>query len=260
MIAASKGRFETSQAYGRLFAGTALVLALAGCGAMSHAPTESEANRPSLKAARAALAEGEASTALGIARGVLSMEPHNVGALVSAGDADTALGNPRAAEKDYRTAMAADPSNVPAQLGLAKLKMRDDAKEAESLFRGILVRSPHDAATLTDLGVSLDLQGRHKEAQAAYALAMASNADLTSTRVDLALSLALSGEPLKAEGMLRDATEAGPVPAKVRADYALAEVMAGHSDEAQSTLRADLSVDEAKASVEGMALLLPAKK
>jgi Flp pilus assembly protein TadD len=237
-----------------------LTLALAGCAGLPKSATQSDANRPSLVAARNALSEGEAATALGIARGVLSMEPRNVAALVSAGDADNALHNHRAAEADYRAALKIDPNSVPAQLGLAKLAMRDDAKTAEALFRGLVARSPHDAAVLTDLGVSLDLQDRHREAQAFYAQALATNADLTSTRVDLALSLALSGEPLKAEGMLRDATEQGPVPAKVRADFALAEVLAGHADQAQTTLQADLSADEAKASVEGMSALLPAAK
>jgi Flp pilus assembly protein TadD len=113
---------------------------------------------------------------------------------------------------------------------------------------------------LTDLGVALDLQERHKEAQAVYARAMATNADLTSTRVDLALSLALDGNPLRAEGMLRDATEGDSVPPKVRADFALAEIMAGHADQAQVTLQADLSADEARASVEGISVLLPPKK
>jgi Flp pilus assembly protein TadD len=183
-----------------------------------------------------------------------------VGALVAAGDADNALGNRRASEKDYRQAIAIEPDSIPAQLGLAKLTMRDDAKLAEAMYRKILTQSPHDAATLTDLGVSLDLQDRHKEAQAAYTQAISANADLTSTRVDLALSLALSGDALKAEGMLRDATEEGAVPPKVRADYALAEIMAGHADQAQQTLRADLSEDEAKASVSGFSALLPPGK
>jgi Flp pilus assembly protein TadD len=236
------------------------ILALAGCGALRQSTTQSDTNRPSLRAARTALAEGEAATALGIAHGVLSMEPRDVPAMIAAGDADIALGNRRAAEQDYRGALAIEPGSVPAQLGLAKLKMRDDAKTAEALFRGILARSPHDAAVLTDLGVSLDLQDRHKEAQGFYAMALATNTDLTSTRVDLALSLALSGDPVRAEGMLRDAAESGPVPPKVRADYALAELMAGHADQAQTTLQADLSEDEAKASIDAMSALLPPKK
>ena len=239
----------------QMLAGAA-ALALAGCSSF-HSPTQSDANRPSLRAARTALAEGEAATSMGIARGVLSVEPRNVAAIIASGDANVALGNRRSAENDYRRALSIDPGSTPAQIGLGKLALRDDAKQAEAMFRAIVARSPHDAAALTDLGVALDLQERHKEAQVEYAQALATNADLTSTRVDLALSLALDGNPVRAEGMLRDASEAGPVPPKVRADFALAELMAGHADQATVTLQADLSADEARASIEGMSALLP---
>jgi Flp pilus assembly protein TadD len=252
----------------QIASGAAALLAaacLAGCGAIAgnlttaHGAATSEANRPSLLAARGALQEGEAGTALGIAHGVLVSDPNNVAALVAAGDADNQIGNRRTAEKEYRQAMKIDPSYVPARLGTGKLLMQDDIKGAEAQFRAVLVTSPHDAAALTDLGVTLDLQERHKEAQAAYTAAIAANPDLTSTRVDMGLSLALSGEPLKAEAMLRDATESGTVPPKVRADFAVAEVVAGHPEQAVETLEADITPDEAKASVEAMAALTPAK-
>jgi len=235
------------------------VLALAGC-ATPATSSSSDANRPSLKAARAALSEGEASTALGIAKGVLSMEPNNVAALVQAGDAEVQLGNHVTAEHDFRAAVRLSPNYVPARLGMAKLKLRDDPKGAEADFRAILAASPNNAAALTDLGVSLDMQERHKEAQAEYNAALIADPDLTSTRVDMGLSLALSGDPMKGEQMLRDATEAGPVPAKVRADFALAQVMAGEPEQAEQTLEADLSADEAKASVQGMKALMPVTK
>jgi Flp pilus assembly protein TadD len=235
---------------------------LAACNNFNSLHSEaqlSNMDRPSLKASRAALAQGQAATALSIARGVLSVEPKNVAALVSSGDADVALGNRKSAEQEYRQALVYQPNYIPARLGLGKMRLSDNAAEAEAQFRGILAESPRDAAALTDLGVALDLQERHREAQAAYHAALAVNSQLTSTRVDLAVSLALSGEPIKAEEMLRDATDAGAVPAKVRADYALAQVLAGHPDEATQTLQADLTADEARASVDGMALLMPPK-
>jgi Flp pilus assembly protein TadD len=234
-------------------------VALSACG-MASPNTSADANRPSLKAARAALSEGEAETSLGIARGVLASEPKNVAALVQAGDAEGQLGNHVTAEHDYREALKIDPGYVPARLGQAKLMLRNDARGAEGGFRTIIAASPRNAAAWTDLGVSLDLQDRHKEAQAAYDQALAINPDLTSARVNLGVSLALSGDPMRAEQMLRDATEAGPVPAKVRADFALAGVMAGHPQDAQQTLQADLTPDEAKASIEGMQALMPGAK
>jgi Flp pilus assembly protein TadD len=239
------------------------VAGLGGCGALAgrlttpHGADTAEANRPSLRAARGALEEGQAATALAIAHGVLVSDPTNVSALVAAGDADVQLGNRRVAEKEYMQALTNDPGFVPARLGLGKLKMRDDIKGAEADFRAVVASEPHNAAALTDLGVTLDLQERHKEAQAEYTAAMIANPDLMSTRVDMGLSLALSGDPAKAEAMLRDATETGPVPAKVRADYAVAEVIAGQPEQAAETLQADLSADEAKASVEALSVLAP---
>jgi Flp pilus assembly protein TadD len=232
---------------------------LAGCNGNSLQSQQALSNidRPSLKAARGALEQGEAETALSIASGVLSVEPRNVAALVAAGDASATMGNRRSAVSDYNTALKYQPNYVPARLGIAKLKLRDSASDAEAAFRAILVGFPHDAAVLTDLGVALDLQERHTEAQAQYAAALAINPELTSTRVDMGLSLALSGNPDRAEQMLRDATDASAVPAKVRADYAVAEVMAGHADAATETLQADLTPAEARASVAAMGALLP---
>lgn len=237
-------------------AGAACALAaLAGCA--SHQPAQISGDRPSLKAARDALAEGSAGTSLAIARGVLSSVPNDVPALVQAGDAEVALQDHIAAEADFRHALALAPGDVHARLGLGKLQMQKDARAAEATFRTVLATAPHDAAVLTDLGVSLDLQGRHAEAQVFYSAAMTADPNRASARIDLALSLALSGQPERAEGMLRDATFTSGSTPRVRADFALAQVMAGHDDDAVETLRADLTPDETKAAIEGMQSLRP---
>lgn len=231
-------------------------LALTGCEGLRQAATRPEANRSSIRTARNALADGQAQTALSIARGVLTVDPKNVGALTAAGDADAALNNRLEAAKYFRQALAIDSSYVPAHLGQGKLKLRDDVKGAEADFRAIVAANPKDTAALTDLGVALDLQERHKEAQAYYVTAISLNPDIMSARVNLGLSLALSGDAAKAEDMLRDAAQAGPT-ARVRADFAVAELLAGHKDKAEATLQADLTADEAHASVEAMNGLLP---
>jgi tetratricopeptide (TPR) repeat protein len=237
------------------------LLALTGCGlhldTTREAATYSDANRPSLKAARGALAEGEAQTALAIANGVLVSQPHNAAALVAAGDAQVALNNRIDAAKSYRDALAAQPGYLPARLGVGKMKLHDDVKGAEADFRAALASQPKNTAAMTDLGVSLDMQERHKDAQAFYTAALTINPDLTAARVNLALSMALAGEAQKAEGMLAEATQSSTVTPRVRADFAVAQVMAGHSAQAEATLQADLSADEARASVAALAGLLP---
>lgn len=245
----------------RTAASLAVLAALAGCQGREQrqAVSNSDANRPSLVAARGALSQGEAATALSIARGVLSLEPNNVAAMVQAGDAEAALGSKLNAEREYRHALKLRPDYAPALIGNAKLLLASQPAAAEIALRAVLAREPRNTAALTDLGIALDLQERHAEAQASYTAALAANPDLAAPRVNLALSLALSGNPAKAEEMLRDVAESGPVPARVRANYALAQVLAGHPEEAQKTLQADLSLDESRVSVEGFQALMPAK-
>ncbi len=235
-----------------LLLGTA---ALAGCQRLPAA--EVQANAPSIQAARAALNEGEAGTALAIARGVLASQPTNVAALVQAGDAQVVLGDRLAAEASYRKAVALSPRDVRARLGLGKLAVRDDLHAAEAIFRNVLASSPHEPLALNDLGYVLDLQERHAEAQASYRAAMLADPGRTSTRVNLALSLALSGKPDQAELMMRDIAASGAASPRVRADFALAQVMAGHDREAAGTLGGDLTPTETQAAITGMAQLRP---
>ncbi len=146
---------------------------------------------------------------------------------------------------------------MPARIGQGKLKLRNDIPGAEADFRAVLANDPHNTAALTDLGVALDMQERHKDAQALYNQALAINPDMTSARVNLALSMALAGDAPKAEDMLRDASQTSSVSPRIRADLALAQVLAGHPEQAEATLQADLSADEAHASVETMSALIP---
>jgi Flp pilus assembly protein TadD len=229
---------------------------LAGC--VPHEQAQISGDGPSMRVAREALVDGQAGTSLAIAQGVLAEQPNNVPALVQTGDADMAMQNRMGAEQAYKRALALAPHDVRAQLGLAKMQLATDPKAAEIAFRAVVASNPHNALALTDLGVSLDRQGRAAEAQAAYTQALAIDPNLFSAHVDLALSLALSGQAARGEQMLRDAAMSNSSTPRVRADLAVAQIAAGHSDQAIQTLRADLSPEDAKTSMEAMAVLQPA--
>ena len=232
-------------------------LALGGCGVQQMQGTDTSGDRASLDAARNALTDGEASTSLAIAKGVLASQPRNVGAMAQAGDAQAAMGDRLSAEASYREALRLSPRDVHARLGLAKLKLRDDVPGAEADFRSILADSPHNPVVLTDLGYVLDLQEKHAQAQDMYLEALASDPNRLSARVDLALSLALSGQADRAEKMLRDLALNANATAKVRLDLAMAQVIAGHDREAVQTMSTDLSPQEARNALEGMSQLRP---
>ena len=207
-----------------------IVLSVAACG---HSVIRDAADGSSLQAAREALTEGSAGTALAIARGVLASQPNNVSAIVQAGDAEAALGDRLAASLSYRQALRVDPKNVQARLGQGKLLLRDNLREAETTFRSVFSDASQDPAVLNDLGYVLDLQDRHKEAQVYYEKSLVVDPDRLSTRVNWALSLALDGKGGQAEKILSDMAAGGSGSRKIRLDFAVAQVMAGHDEEAK---------------------------
>jgi Flp pilus assembly protein TadD len=231
---------------------------LSGC--VPHEQGQITGDGPSMRTAHQALIDGQASTSLAIAHGVLDRQPNNVAALVQAGDAQMAMQDPMDAEQSYKRALALSPNDVRARLGLGKMQLAADPKAAEVTFRAVVASNPRSAIALTDLGVSLDRQGRAAEAQAAYTRALAIDPNLFSAHVDLAFSLALNGQAARAEQMLRDAAMSSSSTPRVRADLAVAQIAAGHGDQAIQTLRADLSPEDAKSSMDAMAILEPPKK
>jgi Flp pilus assembly protein TadD len=236
-----------------VIAAFALSGALGGCVPRSDQGYNASSDRTSLDSAKAALVDGEAGTSLAIAHGILASQPTNVAALAQAGEAEMAMGDRLSAERDYKQALSIAPHDVQARLGLAKLLLRDDLHGAEAAFRSILADSPHNPIVLNDLGYVLDLQEHHTEAQSLYVEALASDPNRLSVRVNLALSLALSGQAPRAEQMLRDLAQTAGATSKVRLDLALAQVIAGHDTEAAQTMSTELSPDDAKQALEGMA-------
>ncbi len=239
--------------------GFGLVLALAGCHVPQQHGSDVSADRASLESARAALADGEAGTSLGIAHGILAAHPNDPDALAQAGDAEVTMGDRLNGERDYRHAMQLDPRNVRARVGMAKLLLRDDVKGAEMAFRAILVDAPRDPVVLNDLGYTLDMQERHAEAQAVYLQGLNVDPLRLSLKVNYALSLALSGQAPRAEQMLRDLAATAGATTRVRLDYALAQVIAGHDIQAKDTLSADLSPGEATDALQSMSQLKTGK-
>ena len=176
---------------------------------------------------------------------------------MQAADAQMALSDKLGAQASYRRALSLQPNSLQAQLGLGKMQLTTDPQAAETTFRNVVRSYPHSALALTDLGVAMDRQSRPSEAQAAYRQALAIDPNLFSAHVNLAFSLAINGQPAQAEEMLRDAAQSTSATPRVRADLAVAEMALGHKDEATQTLRTDLTVEDTKASIDGLEALAP---
>lgn len=97
------------------------------------------------------------------------------------------------AEEAFRTVLATAPASTEALAGLAGTLLRQGrAAEAEALLAPAAGRDPR---LLRNLGVSLDLQGRHAEAVEVYRRGLAAAPGDGDLRANLALSMALAGQP-----------------------------------------------------------------
>jgi len=158
---------------------------------------------PGLDVADAALRGGSPEIALQISGGILATDPNNEAALLTQGEALTALQRLDQAEVSFSKALAANPTSVGAHIGLGRIRLGSDPAAAEALFLEAIKREPRNGVALNDLGIARDLQGRHTDAQEAYRQALGVNPDMTAAQVNLALSLAMTGKSQDAVQLLR---------------------------------------------------------
>lgn len=167
-------------------------VALSACG-MFQASQPRQA-QVTLHVADAAMAAGAPEMALRVAEIVLRRDPNDVMAMVAKGRALYAMGAMDQARAAYRQAVAADPANADAQIGLGRTLVRSDPHGAEAAFLAALVSQPDNVLALNDLGIARDMLGRHEDAQTAYRQALALSPESTDVQTNLDLSLALSGD------------------------------------------------------------------
>ena len=215
-----------------------LCLGIAACGGRDRSPL---AKGLSVRVADAALAGGAPGVALQVAREILARHPNDAAALVREGDALFAMEHGQEATNSYQRALALEPRNNSAQLGLGRIRLRTDPAGAEAIFLRLLAADASNAAALNDLGIARDLQGHHAAAQEAYAQAAAAAPEMAAAQVNMGLSLALSGNSGRAVDILRPLAASASATPRVRQDLAVALVVAGDDQGARQVLRADLN-------------------
>jgi Flp pilus assembly protein TadD len=228
------------------FALAASAAVLAGCGLFqSSQPRQAQVT---LSVADAAMAAGAPAMALRVAEIVLQRQPNDVAALMAKADALYALGATDDASIAYRQAVALDPSNSGAQIGLGRTLIRSDPHAAEAAFLAALTRQPDNERALNNLGIARDMQGHHEDAQKAYRQALTISPDSTDVQTNLGLSLALSGDRAAAVRTLQPIAampEALPIQ---RADLAMAMAQPGSSPQT-STIASGARVEQSSSFV-----------
>jgi Flp pilus assembly protein TadD len=216
----------------------AITLALGACSSLT--PREEAAGRPpSLRVAKAALDSGAPDLALRVADLELAKKPNDASALVARGDALYALGRPDQAQIAYRAAIKIQPDASAAQVGLGRTLAQSDPSAAEAAFLSALSREPDNAVALNNLGVVLDLQGRHTDAQAAYSHAISVAPTSADVQINLGMSLVLSGRTAEASRLLRGIASDPEVRQAWRKELVNALTLAGDSEWARQELPTD---------------------
>jgi tetratricopeptide (TPR) repeat protein len=167
----------------------------------------------------------------------IARDPRDIAALVDAGDAANAMGDPEAAAGFYKRADAIAPSNPRVKAGMARaLVLQGDPVKAIPLFAQ--AEAGGGAGDVTaDRGLAYDLVGDTATAQTYYRTAMARRDD-DEVRRRLGISLAIAGDAAGAEAMLMPLLRKQDKPAWRSHAFALA--IAGRTKEAVDTVNAIL--------------------
>ena len=155
-----------------------------------------------------ALRQGNLSTARRNYEAALATNPSNLDALLGLATVEARSGNRSAASLNYRRALDVDPRNATAAAGLATLadSARSDAVEGQ--LRSSLAQQPENAALRFALGNVLVTQSRWGEAQAEYFEAHRLDPGSPEIMHNLAVSLDRLGQPRVAGGFYRRALDA----------------------------------------------------
>ena len=228
-----------------------LAAGLAGCAA-GRPPSAGDA-AVGTGLAQAALHTGAPADALRLADHVLAHHPDATAARLVRAEALSALGQSDPARADFAQVLRTRPHATAALLGLGRLQLAHDPAAAAALLRRALASAPGNAAALTDLGIALDLQGRHRAAEVAYRQVLAVHPQLIAARVNLALSLAMQGQGPQAIALLEPLARDPKAGAQLRQDYAAVLTMAGERGKAAAILAADLPAPQAEAALRAFA-------
>tara|TARA_A100000171_G_C2120732_1_gene140627 strand:- start:376 stop:1260 length:885 start_codon:yes stop_codon:yes gene_type:complete len=114
-------------------------------------------------------------------------------------------------------------------------------REARYFLETVLEKEPENLIILNAMGVSYDLEGRHKQAQLYYEKALRLESSYASAQANKALSLALQGEHAKAISLLEKRVERLDASLKDRENLALVYGLTGQYEKAANLYGEDLS-------------------
>lgn len=211
------------------------------------APRAAPEGSPLTREAEALLQKGDAPGAREKFQAALAADPRDVRALLGLGLASEALDDLPAAERAYRTAIEVDPDFAEAHnnLGLL-LRARGDTDKAIAALEQAVRADPHLASAPVNLALALEDAGRDEDAERAYERAVQLAPKDPMLRANHGLFLLDRNQREQAVGELRAALT------NARGDRAALLAIgnglrrAGHGDEAVRCLRMSIEADDGK--------------
>jgi Flp pilus assembly protein TadD len=183
-----------------------LLTAVAGCASLSDPPstgtTGNDKSDELIRMARDVETNGSEDTALVLYRQAVTVSGHSPVAYVKLGDAYVRASRYTEAVKAYRAALATDPNNGEAQLGLGTVLVQRDSLESGLAALAKAAPLVNTGAAYNRLGVAQTMAGKFSEAQQTFEKGLdvaAGDIDITT---NLALAAALAGEADKAASLV----------------------------------------------------------
>ena len=157
-----------------------------------------------------ALREGNLPSARRSYGAALALDPANLDAVLGMATIEARSGNRPAAALQYRRALELDPRNATAVAGLASLADFSRPESIEAQLRSDLLRLPESPALHFTLGNVLSAQSRWTEAQAEYFEAHRIDPASADVMFNLAVAMDHLGQSRIAAGFYQRALDAAP--------------------------------------------------
>jgi Flp pilus assembly protein TadD len=197
------------------------------------------------------------SNAVGMYQDILKEEPDNHKARLGLAYAHRKAGQLEQSIDIYQTLNAANPQDPVVKVEMAKIYIaQQNALEAQTILKEILTEYPKDSVGLNLMGVSYDLEGKHKQAQEYYIKAREISPKELGIQSNLGLSLALSGKYKEAIQILTKVSRNSAATPRDRQNLAIAYGLSGDLDRADQYFGTDLdpkSVKQNRAFLQSLA-------
>lgn len=223
----------------------AFAAALGGCQTTSPTATGAVPTTPEesrlVGLARDIEARGDTGTAVALYARAAEASNGAPSALVRLGEAQVKAGDPAGAKESFKAALAKEPRNAHALLGLGTAELNEGSLDSASRNLGDAAPIIGTATAYNRLGTALVLNGRPTEAKAAFMKARTLEPGNVDIAANLALAMALAGDGEVAIATMRAAANSPAANGRHQRNLVVVLSLSGRFDDAAAVSTPDMS-------------------